>query len=207
MTISTVFNGAALSASLIMAIGAQNTFVLRQGLTRQHIFLTALICSLCDLVLMSIGVAGMGHALNTMPDLQRWMAIFGTVFVLWYGFNAFKKALHPDVLGDDHRERAFVTPGKVILAGLAFSLLNPHALLDTVVLVGSIGAQQAPAERPLFVLGAVGFSFVWFFSLAYGSSKLSHLFNKPLAWRILDILIGFMMLAIAVSLIKMAGFF
>lgn len=206
MSIPTILNGAALSASLIMAIGAQNTFVLRQGLTRQHVFLTALICSLCDLVLMSIGVAGMGHALKAMPDLQRWMAVFGTVFVLWYGFNAFKKALHPDVFEDDHRERAFGTPSKVILAGLAFSLLNPHALLDTVVLVGSIGAQQAPTERPFFVMGAVGFSFIWFFSLAYASSKLSHLFSKPLAWRILDSLIGLMMLAIAYSLIKMTGF-
>ena len=206
MTIAAILNGTALSASLIMAIGAQNTFVLRQGLTRQHIFLTALICSLCDLLLMSAGVAGMGHALNAMPDLQRWMALFGAVFVLWYGFNAFKKALHPETLSDDHRERAFGTPGKVILAGLAFSLLNPHALLDTVVLVGSIGAQQAPAERPFFVLGAVGFSFTWFFSLAYGSSKLSALFSKPVAWRILDILIGLMMLVIAYSLIKMAGF-
>jgi L-lysine exporter family protein LysE/ArgO len=93
------------------------------------------------------------------------------------------------------------------LAGLAFSFLNPHSLLDTVVLVGSIGAQQAASERPFFVIGAVGFSAIWFFSLAYGSSKLSHLFSSPKAWRILDIAIGFMMLAIAYSLIKMTGFF
>ncbi|MDW5417505.1 MULTISPECIES: LysE/ArgO family amino acid transporter [unclassified Iodobacter] len=205
MTIATILNGAALSASLIMAIGAQNTFVLRQGLTRQHIFLTALMCTLCDLFLMSLGVAGMGHLLAAMPNLQRWMAIFGTVFVLWYGFNAFKNALHPSTLADDHRERAFGTPSKVILAGLAFSFLNPHSLLDTVVLVGSIGAQQLASERPFFVMGAVGFSAIWFFSLAYGSSKLSHLFSSPKAWRILDIAIGFMMLAIAYSLIKMTG--
>jgi len=196
------FKGMALTASLIMAIGAQNAFVLRQGITRRHLFLTALTCSLCDLVLMSAGVAGMGGLLAAAPDLQRWMALGGALFVLWYGLMAFKKALHPGVLAPEATQ-GIADPKAVVLAALGFSLLNPHALLDTLVLVGGVGAQQPAAERPLFVAGAVSFSFIWFFSLAFGASRLTPLFKNPLAWRILDILIGLMMLAIAWSLVRL----
>lgn len=196
-------NGIALSSSLIMAIGAQNTYVLRQGLARRHMWLTALICALMDLLLMSAGVAGMGSLLQTLPDLQRWMALGGAIFVFWYGSRALKNALHPGIISADPADHGLATPRAVILAGLAFSLLNPHAILDTVVLVGSIGAQQAPADRPFFLLGAAGASFIWFFSLVFGASKLAPLFAKPLAWRILDCLIGLMMFAIGISLLRM----
>ncbi|KAF0814428.1 Arginine exporter protein ArgO [Andreprevotia sp. IGB-42] len=199
---SIFFKGMALTASLIMAIGAQNAFVLRQGITHRHMFLTALTCSLCDLVLMSAGVAGMGHLLAAAPGLQRWMALAGAVFVLWYGLMALKKAIHPGVLAPEATQ-GIANPKAVVLAALGFSLLNPHSILDTVVLVGSVGAQQPLAERPLFLAGAVSFSFIWFFALAFGASKLTPLFKKPVAWRILDILIAIMMFAIAWSLIKL----
>lgn len=202
--LSAILNGAALSASLIMAIGAQNTFVLRQGLARRHMWLTALVCALLDLLLMSIGMAGMGGLLKALPELQRWMALGGAVFVFWYGGMALKNALHPQTLITDPADHGLATPHAVILAGLGFALLNPHAILDTVVLVGSIGAHQAPADQPFFLLGAAGASFIWFFSLVFGASKLAPLFARPLAWRILDCLIGLMMWAIGVSLLKMA---
>ncbi|HSC79149.1 MAG TPA: LysE/ArgO family amino acid transporter, partial [Chitinolyticbacter sp.] len=191
-------------ASLIMAIGAQNAFVLRQGIARQQVFLTALTCSLCDLVLMSAGVAGMGALLARYPDLQFWMALGGALFVLGYGALAAKKAIHPDTLALNSQQ-GIARPGAVILAGLGFSVLNPHAILDTVVLVGGIGAQQSAAARPWFLLGAVGYAFVWFFSLAFGASQLTPLFKNPTAWRILDLAIAAMMFAIAVSLLRQSG--
>ncbi|SMC20580.1 L-lysine exporter family protein LysE/ArgO [Andreprevotia lacus DSM 23236] len=194
--------GMALTASLIMAIGAQNAFVLRQGITRRHIFLTALTCSLCDLLLMSAGVAGMGSLLAAAPGLQRWMALAGALFVLWYGAMALRKALHPGTLAPEATQ-GIANPKAVVLAALGFSLLNPHALLDTIVLVGSVGAQQPAAERPLFLAGAVSFSFIWFFSLALGASKLTPLFKNPTAWRILDVLIAAMMFTIAWGLFRL----
>ncbi len=201
--LSVTLNGFVLSASLIMAIGAQNAFVLRQGLMRRHLWLTALTCALLDLLLMGTGIAGMGQALEALPHLQSWMALGGAVFVGWYGIRALKKALYPQALASNPAEQAPSTARAVVLASLAFSLLNPHALLDTVVLVGSIGAQQTPAARPFFLLGSAGASFLWFFSLAFGASKLAPLFSRPIAWRILDLLIGIMMLAIGVSLLRM----
>lgn len=196
-------NGAALSASLIMAIGAQNAFVLRQGIARQQVWLTALTCSLCDLVLMSAGVAGMGALLTRFPQLQFWMAIAGAVFVAGYGVLALRKALKPTPLTLT-TQQGLARPGAVVLAGIGFSVLNPHAILDTVVLVGGIGAQQPLAARPWFLLGAVGYAFVWFFTLAFGASRLTPLFRKPAAWRVLDLVIAGMMFAIAISLLHQA---
>ncbi len=200
--LAATLNGFALCASLIMAIGAQNAFVLRQGIARKQMLLTALTCSLCDLVLMSAGVLGMGKILQTMPQLQFWMALCGALFVFYYGAMALKKSFHPDTLQGEAHAAGLDRPIAVIAAGLGFSILNPHALLDTVVLVGGIGAQQASADQPFFLLGAVSFSFVWFFSLAFAASQLTPLFAKPLAWRILDGLIAAMMFAIGVSLLR-----
>ncbi|UXY16983.1 LysE/ArgO family amino acid transporter [Chitiniphilus purpureus] len=199
--LASIFQGAALTASLIMAIGAQNAFVLRQGIARQQRLLTALTCSVCDLVLMSAGVAGMGALLARYPQLQYWMALGGAAFVLWYGLAALRKALHPGALTVT-TQQGLARPGAVVLAALGFSMLNPHALLDTVVLVGGIGAQQPAAARPWFLLGAVGFSFIWFFSLALAASCLTPLFKRPGAWRVFDLLIAVMMFAIAASLLR-----
>nr|WP_314899483.1 LysE/ArgO family amino acid transporter [uncultured Deefgea sp.] len=200
--LAATLNGFALCASLIMAIGAQNAFVMRQGIARKQQFLTALTCSLCDLVLMSAGVLGMGKILQSMPQLQFWMALGGALFVFAYGALALKKSLHPDALDSKQLQQGLDRPWAVVAAGLGFSILNPHALLDTVVLVGGIGAQQASIDQPFFLLGAVGFSFVWFFSLAFAASQLSPWFAKPMAWRILDGLIALMMFAIGVSLLR-----
>ncbi|WP_348944477.1 LysE/ArgO family amino acid transporter [Chitinibacter sp. FCG-7] len=204
MANSVFFQGMALCASLIMAIGAQNAFILRQGISRQHLFIAVITCIGCDFLLMSAGVLGMGKILQTLPELQSWMALAGAVFVFWFGWQALQKAIRPGQLQIDDATRSARTAKSVVVAALGFSLLNPHAILDTVVLVGGIGAQQAPANQPIFVLGAVSFSCLWFFSLAYGASKLAPLFAKPAAWRVLEALIALMMVAIGISLLKMA---
>lgn len=207
MNSSVFFQGMALCASLIMAIGAQNAFVLRQGIIRQHLFTAALTCIACDFVLMSAGVLGMGKMLQAMPQLQSWMALGGALFVFWFGTQSLKKALKPSAMTIDVAAQETQTVKSVIVAALGFSVLNPHAILDTVVLVGGIGAQQAPAQQPMFLLGAVSFSALWFLSLAYGASKLAPLFAKPAAWRVLDGAIAAMMFAIGISLLKLSGLF
>ncbi|GHD55657.1 LysE/ArgO family amino acid transporter [Jeongeupia chitinilytica] len=201
--LSATLNGLMLSASLIMAIGAQNAFVLRQGIARQQLFLTAFCCGLWDLVMMGAGILGMGTLLAAAPGLQRWMALFGAAFVFWYGLGALRKALRPTTLAPDVA-RGIATPRAVFMATLGFSFLNPHALLDTIVLVGGIGAQQPADARPWFLLGAAGFSFIWFFSLTFAATRLTPLFRDPRAWRILDLLIALMMFAIALSLVRSA---
>jgi L-lysine exporter family protein LysE/ArgO len=191
--------GLMLSASLIMAIGPQNAFVLRQGIQRSQVFLTALICASCDLIMMGAGVFGMSAVLAAYPTFTRYAAWAGAIFVTWYGLRALLSALKHS--GMTPTGKAIQTPKAIILTALAFSFLNPHAILDTVILVGSIGAQQ---PMPLaFLLGAAGFSFIWFFGLAYGATKLAPFFARSISWRILDGLIALMMFAIAVSLIRM----
>lgn len=205
MNSSVFFQGMALCASLIMAIGAQNAFVLRQGISRQHLFVAAITCVTCDFLLMSAGVLGMGKMLQTLPQLEVWMALAGAAFVFWFGWQSLQKAIKPSAMNIDTSQSEAKTAKHVAIAALGFSVLNPHAILDTVVLVGGIGAQQPSSHQPMFLLGAVSFSALWFFSLAYGASKLAPLFAKPAAWRVLDGLIALMMVAIGVSLLKMSG--
>ncbi|WP_374349883.1 LysE/ArgO family amino acid transporter [Chitinimonas sp.] len=192
--------GFGLGASLIIAIGAQNAFVLRQGLQGAAPLLTALVCALCDAVLISAGLLGAGALINAHPGLARWAAIFGALFLAAYGLRSFKAALHPGAI--DAASGGGVTDWrKVVLTTLGFSLLNPHVYLDTVVLLGSIGAQFPAAQRFSFGLGAVCASFVWFFALALGARKLAPLFSRPVSWRVLDVLIGLTMWALAGSLV------
>jgi L-lysine exporter family protein LysE/ArgO len=207
MNSSVYFQGMGLCASLIMAIGAQNAFILRQGITRKHIFTAAITCISCDILLMSAGVLGMGKILQSLPQLQVWMAWAGAAFVFWFGWQSLQKAFRPSAMVVDMQNQGIQTAKGVVIAALGFSLLNPHAILDTVVLVGGIGAQQEAADRPMFLLGAISFSGFWFFSLAFGASKLAPLFAKPVAWRVLDVLIALMMGAIGISLLRMSGMF
>ncbi|WP_269533830.1 LysE/ArgO family amino acid transporter [Chitinimonas sp. BJYL2] len=192
-----------LGASLIMAIGAQNAFVLRQGLQGAAPFLTALTCAICDAVLIVAGLLGLGSLINAHPEIARWFAVFGAVFLAWYGLRALKAALKPGALnaeaGSGVREWR-----KVVLTTLSFSLLNPHVYLDTVVLLGSVGAQWPGPARLSFGVGAVSASFAWFFGLAYGAGKLAPLFAKPIAWRVLDFIIAAIMFWLAVMLARMA---
>ena len=196
--------GLALSAGLIIAIGAQNAHVLRQGLKREFVFLVAALCSTTDILLISLGVMGFGTLIGTFPLFTRIAAWTGAVFLFFYGFLSFKSARKARSMQVEENSKS-VSPRQtlksVILFTLAVSLLNPHVYLDTVVLIGGIAAQYPVSDRLFFAMGAGTASIVWFFSLAYGARFLAPLFRKPIAWRILDLVIGFIMWGIAISLI------
>jgi L-lysine exporter family protein LysE/ArgO len=192
--------GFALSATLIVAIGAQNAFVLRQGIRREHVGAIVGFCSIADLLLIAAGVGGLALLLGTLPRLTALLTLFGAAFLGWYGLRALWRALRPQVLC-----AAGGTEGLSLRSAMAhaagFTLLNPHVYLDTLLLVGSIGARQPPDARVWFVGGAAAASGVWFTSLGYGARLLAPLFAKPRAWRVLDSMVGATMLLLAVLLL------
>ena len=192
--------GLALSLGLIVAIGAQNAFVLRQGLKREYVASIVLFCALTDAVLIAAGVFGMAQALGERPLLTRALSFAGAAFLATYGWQALCRArqshqLRPAESGTGLRLVS------VMLQAAAFTLLNPHVYLDTVLLLGSIGAQQAPVLRPWFVSGACCASIFWFGSLGFGARWLAPWFARPKAWQILDGLIGITMWVLAMLLV------
>jgi L-lysine exporter family protein LysE/ArgO len=197
-----LLTGFALGASLIIAIGAQNAFVLRQGLLRQHVGAVVLFCATADALLMTAGVLGVGRALAAAPALARAMTLLGALFLAAYGVRALWRSLRPGVLaaaaGGAQTRRA------ALAQAAAFTLLNPHVYLDTVLLVGTLGAQQPPALRPVFLAGACGASALWFALLGYGARALAPWFARPGAWRALDAVVGLTMLALAGLLLRAA---
>lgn len=203
-SLNTFIEGLSIGASLIIAIGAQNAFVLKQGILRKYIFITALICSLIDMVLIMAGVFGLGAIITRIPILMIVATIGGSLFLIVYGIRSFKSVYKPKILDDSVAPKGPGDLRATILTLLAFSFLNPHVYLDTVVLLGGIGARHPQAQRISFVMGAASASLLWFFGLAYGSSVLTPLFKKKLTWRILDFLIGCIMLFIAFKLIQFA---
>lgn len=188
--------GFALSAGLIVAIGAQNAFVLRQGLVREHVGAVVLFCALADALLMTLGVLGAGQALAATPQLAAWLAGGGALFLAAYGVRALVRALHPGRL-DAARGTAGSPRAAVLAQAAAFTLLNPHVYLDTVLLVGAVGAQQPDAARAAFLGGASFASLAWFALLGYGARWLAPWFARPAAWRALDAAVGFTMLWLA----------
>ena len=194
------WQGLGLGAGLIIAIGAQNAFVLRQGLKKQHVFLSALVCTLCDATLITLGVAGFGSVVSSNPALTDLAAWGGAIFLFVYGLRAFWsvfKAQGLEAQGDVTLSRR-----DAVLTTLAVSLLNPHVYLDTVVLLGGIGGQFSGQNRLFYGVGAVTASSLWFFGLAYGATRLGPLFRRKTAWRVLDAAIGLVMWSIAFSLIR-----
>jgi L-lysine exporter family protein LysE/ArgO len=191
--------GLTLSASLILAIGAQNTYVLRQGLRREHVAAVVALCAVLDVALMCAGVAGLGAAVTQRPALLKVIAIGGALVLAWYGLAGFRRALHPHAL--QAQATGVAQPlGRIVVQTLSISLLNPHVYLDTVVLVGAVGARQAAGTQGAFLLGAGLASALWFTGLGYGARLLSPLFARPMAWRVLDALVGVMMWSIAIRL-------
>jgi L-lysine exporter family protein LysE/ArgO len=191
--------GFLLGASLIIAIGAQNAFVLRQGLKREHVFVSAAFCSLADWVLIAGGVFGLGALVRSTAWFLPVMTWGGAAFLTWYGVKAAVRALKTEHLGDDPGGPK-LSFGAVIASLGAFTFLNPHVYLDTVLLLGGLGARHETAERPWFVAGAALASAAWFFGLAYGARLLVPLFRRPLTWRVLDGAIALVMLALAGTL-------
>ena len=200
--LSAAISGFLVGASLIIAIGAQNAFVLRQGLLREHVFLLCLICSLSDAVLIAAGVGGLGTIVAQSPKLILLVTIGGSVFLLGYAVRAFRRAVRPEVLKAAPEGEG--RPGKAVAACLAFTFLNPHVYLDTVLLIGSLSAQFPGAARIAYGVGAAVASLVWFFGLGYGARLLQPIFARPAAWRVLDVTIGLMMASIALRLLALA---
>ncbi|ATG19650.1 amino acid transporter [Ralstonia pickettii] len=200
---SVFLQGLALSLGLIVAIGAQNAFVLRQGLRREHVGSVVLFCAMADAFLISAGVLGMAHALGERPALARGLALAGAAFLLLYGVQALRRARHSHQLrasaGGEGMSRV-----AALAQAAAFTLLNPHVYLDTVLLVGSIGAQQTAGLRGWFVAGASSASLFWFTGLGFGARWLAPWFARPGAWRVLDGLIGVTMLVLAALLLRHA---
>ena len=183
--------------SLIVAIGAQNAFVLRQGIRNEHVLPVVILCAVSDLVLIVAGIAGLGALINAHPQLLNVTRYGGAAFLVGYGLLAARRAVHPATLIPSDAAPARLT--SVLLTCLALTFLNPHVYLDTVVLLGSLAAQQGEA-RWLFGAGAAAASVVWFFSLGFGARRLAGLFAKATTWRVLDGLIALTMITLGISL-------
>jgi len=200
---STAFvTGFAIGGALIVAIGAQNAFVLRQGLRREHVGPIVMFCAVADAVLIAAGVAGLGRLLGERPSLAQALAVFGVLFLAAYGVRALWRATKQQALRA--AESTGLTRRQALLQVAGFTLLNPHVYLDTVLVVGAVGAQQPGADKAWFVAGAVLASALWFSGLGYGARALAPLFARPRAWQVLDLLIGLVMLALAAALLPIA---
>lgn len=196
-------HGLVLSLGLIVAIGAQNAFVLRQGLRREHVGSVVLLCAAADAVLIAAGVMGMAQALGQSPNLARALALAGAAFLAVYGWQALRRARHVHRL-DASAAGSSLSLAAAVAQAAAFTLLNPHVYLDTVRLVGSIGAQQPAALRAWFIAGAAGASLVWFSLLGFGARWLAPWFARPMAWQVLDGLSGATMFVLSALLVRHA---
>ncbi|MDQ1832151.1 LysE/ArgO family amino acid transporter [Massilia scottii] len=197
--VSPFFNGLVLCSGLIVAIGSQNAHVLRTGLKREHVGLTVAACIIIDAVLIGLGVAGVGTLVQSSPLLLGAARWGGAAFLLWYGLRSWRAVFASAAL-TVAPEAARTGARQALVSVVALSLLNPHVYLDTVVLLGAIGGNFTPPERPAFALGAMSASAVWFCALGYGATRLSGLFARPAAWKWIDGLTGTMMLALSGSI-------
>lgn len=196
MILSSLLKGFGASSGLIMAIGAQNAFVIRQGLQRQHLFLTAMLCSIIDALLIVLGTFGFGGFILEHPFLLKAVKYFAVIFLFSYGVATLMKTNVSNIEG------TFSSSTKAtVLSILALSLLNPHVYLDTVILLGSIATQQPEEEQRYFVAGAILASFIWFFGITYGARFLAFLFQNETTRKAMDILIALTMWAIALTIL------
>jgi L-lysine exporter family protein LysE/ArgO len=183
--------------SLIVAIGAQNAFVLRQGLLKKHVLVIVLICAISDATLITLGVLGLGALISALPWLLEVIRWVGVAFLVWYGSTSLQRFMKNESL--KAAETGSGALKQTVLTTLALTFLNPHVYLDTVIFIGGI-ASQFGDQKWFFVLGAVTASFIWFFSLGFGASKASVLMSKPVFWKILDVFITAVMFSLAITL-------
>jgi L-lysine exporter family protein LysE/ArgO len=193
-----VLAGLATGLTLIVAIGAQNAYVLRQGLRRSHVAVVVAICALSDVALILAGVAGIGAVVDRAPlaiEVVRWL---GVAFLTWYGLSSLWRARRVETLAADGQvvDRRRTAVAKAV----ALTWLNPHVYLDTVLLLGSIAGTHGATGRWWFALGACTASIAWFTGLGFGARLLAPLLTRPWAWQVLDVIIGLVMLAIALKL-------
>ena len=183
--------------SLIIAIGAQNAFVIRQGLTKKFVLLTVLICAFSDAILISLGASGLGALIKSNAKVLEFVRWFGVIYLLWFAFKSAKSVFNKEVLnsaGD-----ASADSKSVILTVLALTFLNPHVYLDTVILLGSI-SNQFGTDKWFFVLGATLASFLWFTVIGFGAKSASRFMSRLIFWKVLDSIIAAIMLSIAAFL-------
>ena len=197
--ITPFIQGFGTGGGLIVAIGAQNAFVLSQGVRGNHHLVVAAICILCDAIFITAGVAGVGGSVAAHPALAKWVALGGAGFLLVYGFGSLRSAIRGGNL--EANDAAVLSLKAAIMTTLAVTLLNPHFYLDTVVLLGGISSQFVGDYRFFFWAGAIAASTLWFVSLSLGARLLAPLFKKQLSWRILDTFVCLTMWSIAGSLI------
>lgn len=191
--------GLGLGLSLIVAIGAQNAFVLRQGLRREHVLVVVAICALSDAILIALGIWGLGELIEEASWLLITIRIAGAAFLVWYGIRSAIRAGRPSALNTDPGG-APISTRTVVVTAVALTWLNPHVYLDTVMLLGSIGTTYGD-QRWWFALGAMLGSVAWFTALGFGSRLLRPIFARPASWRILDGSIAVVMFGIAASLV------
>ncbi len=198
------WRGMALGASLIIAIGAQNAFVLRQGILRRHGGVVVAVCAICDMVLIAAGVAGMGGLIAAYPRFLTAVTWGGAAFLFWSGLRAWRGAFRgAGALQADGSRAATqdMSWQRALVLVLMLSLLNPHVYLDTVILLGGIGAREAAPGNVWFAAGAMTASVLWFTLLGYGARLLAPLFSRARAWQILDGVVGTMMWGLCAGLI------
>jgi L-lysine exporter family protein LysE/ArgO len=197
--LSTIVTGSLAGLALIIAIGAQNAFVLRQGLRRQHVAVVVAICAASDAVLIVAGIAGIGTVVEHAPrvlDVVRWL---GVAFLAAYGLAALRRAARPGAL--EVGGAAEIALGAVALQAVALTWLNPHVYLDTVLLLGSLANQHGDPERWWFGAGAAAASLAWFVTLGFGARVASRWFASPTAWRVIDAAVAATMFAVAMKLV------
>ena len=180
--------------SLIIAIGAQNAFVVRQGLTRQHVFLVVAICAASDALLISLGAGGLGALIQAHSGVLEVVRWFGVVYLTWFGIKSLRAALASQVL--NAASQPVLSRKKLVTTTLALTFLNPHVYLDTVILLGAI-ANQFPGKTWYFAAGAMLGSLIWFTSIGYGAQAASKYMSKPIFWKVLDLLIAGVMFGVA----------
>jgi L-lysine exporter family protein LysE/ArgO len=194
----TVFAGLGTGLSLIIAIGAQNAFVLRQGIRRAHVPAVVVICAASDAALIALGVCGIGAVVKAWPGAVRIVAWIGGAFLVCYGLLAARRVLRPGHL--DPSADTGGTLGAAVLTCLALTWLNPHVYLDTVLLLGSV-ANGYGSQRWLFGVGAAVASVLWFGGLGFGARLLGGVFARPVAWRVLDAVIAVTMVTLGVTMV------
>jgi L-lysine exporter family protein LysE/ArgO len=202
MPIAPFLSGFALSGSLIIAIGAQNAYILKMGLLRHHVFWLCLFCAVSDAALILAGIAGLGALVETHPQMLRIVAMVGGLFLLAYAVIAARRAMNPGALQAAGEVKP--TLKRAILVAAAFTWLNPHVYLDTVILIGAFSTKYAETARLAFGIGAALVSLVWFFGLGYGARLLAPLFATSRAWQILDALIAIVMAILSWQLLLVA---
>ena len=183
--------------SLIIAIGAQNAFVIRQGLLRQHVLLVVAICAISDAVLIFLGTGGLGTLIQGKPSLLELISWFGVIYLTLFGIRTLRSAFKSQSL--DAGEGFAISKSKIVATCLALTFLNPHVYLDTVILLGSI-ANQFENNRWFFAIGGATASLVWFTAIGFGARSASRFMSKPIFWKILDSIIATVMFTIAITL-------